>query len=55
MLENSRLNFVSNLIKEKLNDKLNRLELRNKEEESDLIIIQNEFDKLESKIFILIK
>jgi hypothetical protein len=50
MQENSRLTFVSNLIKEKLQAKLSRLESRNKDELNDLTIIQKEFGKLESKI-----
>lgn len=49
MQENPSLNFVSNLIKEKLHSKLNRLELRDKEEQADLSIVQKEFNKLESK------
>jgi hypothetical protein len=46
---NPRLNFVLNLIKEKLYNRLNRLELRNKEEINDLSIIKKEFEKMESK------
>ena len=49
MQENTKLNFVSNFIKEKLLEKLNRLENRNKDELNDLSVIQKEFGKLESK------
>ena len=48
MQENPKLNFVSNLIKEKLHLKLNRLELRNKDEQNDLVLIQTELSRLNS-------
>lgn len=50
MQENSKLNFLTNLLKEKLDGKLSRLENRNINETKDLKLIYSEFEKLKGNL-----